>query len=271
MRVSRVFAALSAIGTGLLLFAAEVPAQTAPPTQLATRNQVRTNAPTDPLSRPARLLVNDVPLRDALVELQRKSGVPMVFSPSVLGTGSDVTCDCLDRTVAQALDVLLRGRALAYELVDQNVVIAAAERRPAAPPPAEDATISGVVSGEFGEPIERANIFISEVGASVIAGEKGEYTLLVPGARALRQQVLLRVRALGYAPQAKPITLTPGSQQVNFTLKQDVNRLTEVVVTGVTAGTEQRNLPFTVARVDEKDMPVPGADRSPSSRRKCPA
>jgi len=56
------------------------------------------------------------------------------------------------------------------------------------------------------------------------------------------------------------VTLSPGTQTVNFALEVDATRLSEVVVTGVTGATEQIKVPFAVARVDTTQMPVAGAN-----------
>jgi len=93
---------------------------------------------------------------------------------------------------------------------------------------------------------------------SVPTNAQGQYTITIPAARVNGQAVTLRARAFGYTPGVKPLRVTPGAQTFDFSLAQDVNRLSTVVVTGVTAGTETKKLPFTVAQVNEKDMPVPG-------------
>ncbi|HET9453774.1 MAG TPA: SusC/RagA family TonB-linked outer membrane protein [Gemmatimonadaceae bacterium] len=125
---------------------------------------------------------------------------------------------------------------------------------------AQNAVITGKVTTEFGQAVEGANVFISEMSISVGTNAAGDYTINIPAARVQGQQVNLRVRAFGYQPQVRPVRVTAGSQTFNFSMKQDVNRLAEVVVTGVTAGTEQKKLPFTVARVDEREMPVPASN-----------
>lgn len=122
---------------------------------------------------------------------------------------------------------------------------------------AQNAVFTGKVASEFGQAIEGANVFISEMSISVATNATGDYTITVPAARVSGQQVNLRVRAFGYQPQVRPVRITAGSQTFNFAMKQDVNRLAEIVVTGVTAGTEQKKLAFTVSRVDEREMPVP--------------
>ena len=124
---------------------------------------------------------------------------------------------------------------------------------------AQNAVISGKVTTDFGQPIEGANVYITEMSISTRSDASGNYTINIPAARTDGRQVNLRARAFGRAPAVRPINVTPGVQAVSFSLKEDVNRLAEVVVTGVTAGTEQKNLPFTVAHIDQSEMPVPGA------------
>ncbi|MCU0625343.1 MAG: SusC/RagA family TonB-linked outer membrane protein, partial [Gemmatimonadaceae bacterium] len=125
---------------------------------------------------------------------------------------------------------------------------------------AQNAVISGRVASDQGRPLAGANVFITELGLSVGTNEGGNYTITVPGARVRGQTVVLRARAIGQKPDAKSIVLRPGAIRQDFVLAQDVNRLSQVVVTGVTGATEQIKVPFSVARVDEKDMPVAGVN-----------
>jgi len=150
---------------------------------------------------------------------------------------------------------MTRARALAGALLGFLLTVPLAGRAQA-----QNATISGRVTSEFGQPLEGANVFITELGYSVGTNAQGQYSLNIPSARADGRQVVLRVRSFGFVPQMRPVRLTAGAQTVDFSLKQDVNRLAEVVVTGVTSGTEQKKLAFTVAHVDESQMPVPGAN-----------
>jgi TonB-linked SusC/RagA family outer membrane protein len=101
-----------------------------------------------------------------------------------------------------------------------------------------------------------ANVFITELNISVGTNEQGRYTITIPGGRVRGQTVVVRVRSIGFVPGQQSITLNTGAQTVNFALKADVNRLQEVVVTGVTGATERAKVPFTVSRVDSADMPV---------------
>ena len=122
------------------------------------------------------------------------------------------------------------------------------------------ASITGTAKSEAGRPLYGANITIEALMISVGTTENGTFTITVPGARVRGQQAVIRARAIGYVPIVKTITLAAGTQTVDFELKQDVNRLSQVVVTGVTGATEVKKLPFTVAHVGADEMPVPGSN-----------
>ena len=124
----------------------------------------------------------------------------------------------------------------------------------------QSAVISGRVLTSQGQPLQGANVFITEMNISVGSNAAGRFTLTVPGQRVNGQTVQLRVRSIGFKPIAKPVTLAAGSQTVDFQLNEDINRLDEVVVTGVSAATSARNVPFAVSRIDESQMPVLGSN-----------
>lgn len=125
---------------------------------------------------------------------------------------------------------------------------------------AQGAVINGKVTSEFGANIEGANVYINDMGISILTNAEGNYTISVPAARVNGQLVNLRVRAVGYQPQVRPMRVTAGTQTFNFVLKQDVNRLDEIVVTGVVEGVERSKVPFAVTRLSQEDLPVPAVD-----------
>jgi len=125
---------------------------------------------------------------------------------------------------------------------------------------AQGASISGKVTDDNSVPLVGANVTIDALNASVGSNTAGQFTITIPGARVSGQSVVLRVRAIGYTPQTRTITITAGASTQNFSLSPDINKLSQVVITGVTAGTEQKKLPFVVAQVSEADMPVPNSN-----------
>lgn len=125
----------------------------------------------------------------------------------------------------------------------------------------QSAVITGKVTTEFGQPIDQANVYFNDLNVSVATNAQGVYTITIAGARVTGQQLNLRVRAIGYQPGLRPIRITGGSQTQDFSLRQDINRLNEVVVTGVVGeGVERSKVPFAIGRLTTEDMPVPALD-----------
>ena len=119
---------------------------------------------------------------------------------------------------------------------------------------AQGAVISGTVTAQGqGNPL-RANVVIQTLGLEVQASEQGRYTLQVPGASVGGQAVRITARFIGYEPLTKTITLSAGAQTVDFELKFDPFRLSEIVVTGTTDGQSRNKIPFSVAVVGEEAL-----------------
>jgi TonB-linked SusC/RagA family outer membrane protein len=124
----------------------------------------------------------------------------------------------------------------------------------------QNAVITGKVTSEAGQVLAQAQVYITEMTISVATNDQGVYTITVPAARATGQTVNLRARAIGYAPAAAQIQLNLGSQTKDFALKRDINRLSEVTVTGSIEGTERAKVPFAIGRVTAEELPVPSLD-----------
>jgi TonB-linked SusC/RagA family outer membrane protein len=119
--------------------------------------------------------------------------------------------------------------------------------------------ITGRVTNEQGAPIAGANVAIPTLGIRAETDPSGNYRLTVPADRA-GQSVTVVGRFIGFSQAQRTVALASGAQTLNFSLTADPFNLTEVIVTGVAAGTEQRKLPFTVAHVSEEQVSkVPAA------------
>src|SRR6266540_4303274 len=85
---------------------------------------------------------------------------------------------------------------------------------------AQNATITGRVMSEQGRELASANVVIQDLAISVGTNTQGRYTIVVPGSRTTGQSVAVRARAIGFVPAVKTITLTPGAQTIDFTLRE---------------------------------------------------
>jgi TonB-linked SusC/RagA family outer membrane protein len=125
---------------------------------------------------------------------------------------------------------------------------------------AQPSVITGTVTSESGQALVGANVYINDLQLSASTNAQGTYTITIPSARCCGQQVNLRVRALGYRPETRPLRVAAGTSTINFAMKQDINRLDEIVVTGTIEGTERAKVPFAVSRLTTGDLPVPALD-----------
>src|SRR5205085_11732055 len=131
--------------------------------------------------------------------------------------------------------------------------------------------ITGRVLAESGQPIENANAIITELNISVGTNAQGRYSIVVPGERVRGQTVTLRIRAISHLAVSRQINVTAGTQPLDFTLQRDVNRLQEVVVTGVTGATEQKKTTFAITSLNsEQDLVVKPASALASIAGKVP-
>ena len=136
---------------------------------------------------------------------------------------------------------------------------------------AQAATLAGRITSESGQPLENANAFITELNISVAANEQGRYSIVIPAERVRGQTIVLRVRAIGHLAQTKELNLRAGTQTNDFELKRDINRLQEVVVTGVTGATEQKKTTFAITSLNsEQDLVVKPASALASIADKVP-
>ena len=114
----------------------------------------------------------------------------------------------------------------------------------------QSATINGNVTDENGEPLIGANVLIEQLVIGASTDINGNYSFSVPSDLVNGQTVTLRTGFIGYSDQSITITLSAGTQTHNFQLEQDLLRLDEVVVTGVTEATPTKKLAFTVSKLD---------------------
>jgi TonB-linked SusC/RagA family outer membrane protein len=251
------------------------------------------------LDRPARLTVRDVSLADALGELERRSGVPLAYSPSLLPRDRSLRCACGDATIGQALEHLLAAVPFTYRETDGQVVVVpiprdaahAIDTRPAdALPPAspanvgalgivtpaamasvaDSATVTGRVTTEAGTPVAAAAVSIPSLRLSATTNDAGVYRIFVPPDRFVARSDTLRVTRLGYRPATVRFDLTPGRVTVDVTMSAQAVSLEQVVVTGTAGNQERRAQAAVVASIDAsevvKEAPVTSVTQLLSSR-----
>jgi TonB-linked SusC/RagA family outer membrane protein len=113
----------------------------------------------------------------------------------------------------------------------------------------QDRTVTGRVNDvDTGEPLVGAQITVRGlIGRGTVARDDGTFSLQVPA-----QDVVLHIRRIGYPMREVPVPV--GTDDVTVTLRKDVLKLEQVVVTGPASGISRRNLANSVASVDAEDL-----------------
>ncbi len=111
------------------------------------------------------------------------------------------------------------------------------------------AIIEGKVSdGASTRGLEAVSVFIQDTRLGGLTNAQGTYRIVGVPVTGGSRTVLVRVRALGYTPASKSITLTAGqTARADFALSTSAIQLNQVVVTGSGQKTETKRLGNTVA------------------------
>lgn len=216
------------------------------------------------LNRQAKLSVEGESLVAALTRLHESSGVPLLFSPSVIPADSRVSCACSAATVLHALDQMLADTQLEHEVIAGQVVIA--PRRPDPAPerlasllarnpveirlpntlgelarpgvlPTRQVPQTGTITGQVVD--SRTTQPLAGVQVDVVEAELGGLTqangrFLLPNVPVGTQT--LRAQRIGYRTVTQEVVVRAGvTTPVNFQLAVEALVLDEIVVTG-TAG-----------------------------------
>jgi len=241
------------------------------------------------LELPARLTLHEASLTTALTALYEQSGVRVAFSPSLLPQ-KEVSCQCAEATVRDALDWILAGTDFRYSAVGQQVLV---EPAPAPLRPQEltrvmlarlgddsaqqsptfgyrsnsstaggaRAFVDGVITGSVthagtGRPLSGVQVFVEGTSLGSLTDAEGQYRI----ASVPEGDVTVRAQMIGYGARDQTVTVAAGeSVAVNFELRESAIGLDEVVVTGTPGGTQRRALGTSLSTVDAVEL----MDRSP--------
>lgn len=222
------------------------------------------------LEQRAGLDLEPVDLTTALKKLSRRAGVPLLFSPTLLPEGRQVSCRCLDVSVGTALDRLLTGSGFRYVEVAGQILI---EARPTwendveawllqmepglfpasgsvlGPAKVRQGTVAGVVSAaRDGQPLQGAQIVAENTGRGALTDERGRFRIEdLHG-----DEVTLRVVMLGYRTLVERVQI--GDQDIRLALHETPVELEQLVVTGSMVETRARELPSPVTVITAEEI-----------------
>ncbi|QCK14112.1 SusC/RagA family TonB-linked outer membrane protein [Mangrovivirga cuniculi] len=111
---------------------------------------------------------------------------------------------------------------------------------------AQEKSVSGTVTGENGEGIPGVNVLVKGTNRGVVTDIQGSYSITVPSSDAV-----LQFSSIGYITEE----VTVGSQSsIDVVMEEDIEELTEVVVTALGVSREKRSVGSAVQNVDGETL-----------------
>ncbi len=183
--------------------------------------------------------MNGVTVEQAIEELQKKSGYSFVYVGGDLDLDKTVTIDA--KQLQEAIEQILKGQGVSYEIQGKNIVIRKGAKK--AQKPAKKVT--GTVKDETGEAVIGASIRLIGTDKGTITDMDGNFSL------DMSEGDEIEVSYIGYTSQ----TIKYDGQALAIRLKEDTEMLDEVVVVGY--GTmKKKDLTGAVSSVKMDDAPV---------------
>ncbi|PSL49543.1 iron complex outermembrane receptor protein [Chitinophaga niastensis] len=116
---------------------------------------------------------------------------------------------------------------------------------------AQQGAVKGVVVNAGGQPIQFANVAIPALHTGATADQQGVFNIknITPG------NYEIRISMVGYQPVKLKKAIGAGQVvALNISLEEDLSKLNEVVVTGVSRATAVRKNPIPIAVIGKKEM-----------------
>ena len=110
---------------------------------------------------------------------------------------------------------------------------------------AQNKNVTGQVTERNNLPVPYATITLKNSSQAIVSDANGNFTLSIP------QNSVLIISASGYKTET---IKAENSTDLRITLTEDVARLDEIVVTGLTTSVKRRNLSNAVATITSKEL-----------------
>ncbi|MFN0293660.1 TonB-dependent receptor [Pedobacter helvus] len=186
--------------------------------------------------------VKNAHLKEVFNLLRKKTGYDFLYNSNELNNSSRVTITADNEDLKSVLDRCLSNQPLIYSIKETTILI---KKKPQSAATVQQATVTGKVTDEKGEPLAGASVFVKNQNTTVTTSNDGRYTIRVPNNNAV-----LVFSFVGYET-AERIVLN--NKEINISLKTQEVGLNDVVVVGY--GTQRKgDLTGSIASISERDL-----------------
>lgn len=189
--------------------------------------------------------MKDVSLQQVLQEVEAKTKWEFSYKASSLDKRHIASFKCSGEKLQQALDRLLSGTNLTYEIIPPNSVVILEKSNGRKKQPSKSPnTVSGVVVDKEGEPLIGATIIVKGGKQFSVSDTEGKFSITA------KPDAVLQVSYVGFSRQLVPVK---GKDDLRIEMQEDANTMDEVVVVGY-GEMKKADLTGAVASVTTKSM-----------------
>lgn len=176
--------------------------------------------------------------------IEEQSEFTFVYNVNELSGQEKVSVDLVDQSIEDVLKTVFRNRAMGYRITDRHIALFRME----AAVGQTSGKVTGIVTDHSGEPLIGVNVTVKGTANGTITDVEGRYRIDVPDLNAS-----LQFSYIGY----RQVTVElKGKTTVDIRMEEDVEQLTEVVITGY-GGTQIRSkLTNSIASVKEESLNI---------------
>lgn len=198
-------------------------------------------APMDAQTMRVDISANQTPAKEVIKQIEEQTDYLFVYNKKV-NLNNKVTLDASDITVAEALNSIFSGTDIVYAMEGNNILLMN-KKDDSVQQSGKTKQIIGTVVDASGIPVIGANVMVKGTTNGTITDMDGKFVLEVP------EGAVLEISYIGYLSQSVKVT----NNKVSVTLKEDTQKLDEVVVVGYSSKT-QSQLSSSVSVVSSKDL-----------------
>ncbi len=161
-------------------------------------------------------------VKEVLDEIEEQSDFSFFFNIKHVNLHRKVSVVAKKSDIFKVLDAVFAGTDVHYSVVDKKIILST-EKSDVAVIQQEVKTITGVVKDQNGEPVIGANVVEKGTTNGTVTDIDGKFTIKVG------EKASLSISFIGYVEQ---IVSVQGKSSLQLTLKEDAQKLDEVIVTG---------------------------------------
>lgn len=172
--------------------------------------------------------LQNVTISEVLDEIKSQSDYSFWYNNDEINLDERVSVTVTRQNIHEVLRTILANQRLSYTIEGKHIVI---YKKDSAPRVSQQVNkVSGTVTDEHGEPIIGANVVVKGTSNGTITDVDGRFSIEAS------QDDVLQISYIGYLSEEATVS---GNQVLNIRLREDTQKLEEVVVIGY--GTQRRS------------------------------